>query len=237
MEENAMTDAMPSIFLRHGNVEVYHGMHNGCIAQYWYSVDPTDCDIDDNRGNQFDVRDLPVPDGLAQRDTVDSHAAIICAAIDTGLIVAPSSTRNQSKMRKPTLQELADLCYSVDALYEWLAYKDYAAKFFGPATRVAVHISEDFDSDIGACYSVLTVDVFDCDVLLEPDPDLLNRHTDNPFTELSGKDEIQEFLDEYVADLPIPFQFGNAHDHETIEIDLTQEPVEAQSARKIWLED
>jgi hypothetical protein len=140
-----------------------------------------------------------------------------------------------SSARKPTLQELAVLCYSVDTLFEWLAYKKHAEQFYERATCVVVHINEDFDSDIGASYSVASVDVFDGETLVRPSLDLLNRYADDPFTESSDEDEIAEFLDDFVADLPVPFEFGNIHEQETVEIDLTRQPADAQLATRLCL--
>lgn len=142
----------------------------------------------------------------------------------------------RDNVRRPTLDELAQLCYSVPTLYEWLAYKDYAARFYGPtATRVVVRIGEDFDSDIGASYSVAGVDVYEGETLLQPRLDLLNRYTDDPFTDSSSEDEIAEFLDDFVDYLPVPFQFGNVREQETVEIDLTQEPANAELASRLRL--
>ena len=236
-ETGESADDMPvaSRFLEHAGVSVYHVWHDGCLAAFWYSLDPGDADIDDDKGSQFDVRDLPVPDGLSHWDIPEGHAAIIRAAIDGKLIVATMPARSRPRLRRPTLQELAVLCYSVDALYEFLAYKQYVEKFYGQASRVVVHINEDFDSDIGTSYSVASVDVFEGESLLRPNLALLNRQTDDPFTESSGEDEIDEFLDDFIADLPVPFQFGNLHEQETIEIDLTREPADTQLATRLWL--
>lgn len=238
-ETGESADDIPVVsrFLEHAGVSVYHVWHDGCLAAYWYSLDPDDTDIDDDKGNQFDVRDLPVPADLAalRWDTPDGHAAIIRAAIDGKLIVATMPARSRPGLRRPTLQELAVLCYSVDALYEWRIYKQYVEKFYGQATRVVVHINEDFDSDIGTGYSVAGVDVFEGESPLRPSLALLNRHTDDPFTESSGEDEINEFLNDFVADLPVPFQFGNVHGQETIGIDLTREPADAQLTTRLWM--
>jgi hypothetical protein len=236
-ETGESADDMPvaSRFLEHAGVSVYHVWHDGCLAAYWYSLDPGDADIDDDQGSQFDVRDLPVPDGLSHWDIPEGHAAIIRAAIDGKLIVAKTPARNQPRLRRPTLPELAVLCYSVDALYEFLAYKQYVEKFYGQASRVVVHINEDFDSDIGTSYSVAGVDVVEGEGPLRPSLALLNRHTDDPFTESSGEDKIDEFLDDFIADLPVPFQFGSVHEQETIEIDLIREPADAQLATRLWL--
>jgi len=235
--ESADDIPVASRFLEHAGVSVYHVWHDGCLAAYWYSLDPGDADLDDDQGSQFDVRDLPVPDELAalRWDTPDGHAAIIRAAIDGKLIVATTPARSRPRLRRPTLQELAVLCYSVDALYEWRIYKQYVEKFYGQASRVVVHINEDFDSDIGTSYSIAGVDVFEGESPLRPSLALLNRHTDDPFTESSGEDEIDEFLDDFIADLPVPFQFGNLHEQETIEIDLAREPTDAQLATRLWL--
>jgi len=148
---------------------------------------------------------------------------------------ATSPAGRFSGLHRPTLQELAVLCYSVDTLYEWLAYRKHAEQFYGRATRVVVHINEDFDSDIGVSYSVTSVDVYDGETLLQPRLDLLNRYTDEPFTDSSDEDEIAEFLDDFLADLPVPFQFGNLHKQETVEIDLAQVPTEAQLATHLLL--
>ncbi len=80
-----------SLFLEHAGVRVYHVWHDGCLAQYWYSLDPDDTDIDDDHGHQFDVRDLPAPGGAGQWETREGHAAIIRAAIDAGAIAATTS--------------------------------------------------------------------------------------------------------------------------------------------------
>jgi len=236
-DESANDTPKPSLFLRHAGVEVYHAWHDGCVARYWYSLDPDDADIDEDRGSQFDVRDLPVPADLATLhwDTPAGHAAIIRAAIDAGLIGATPHARPRSGPRRPTMQELAVLCYSVDTLYEWLAYRKHAEQFYGRATRVVVHITEDFDSDIGTSYVVARVDVYDGETLLQPRLDLLKRYTDKPFTDSSDEDEIAEFLDDFVADLPVPFQFGSLHEQETVEIDLTQAPPDAHLATHLLL--
>jgi hypothetical protein len=236
-DESANDTPAPALFLRHAGVEVYHAWHDGCIAQYWYSLNPDDADIDEDRGSQFDVRDLPVPTALAAShwDTPAGHAAVIRAAIDAGLIGATPHTRPRLGARQPTMQELAVLCYSVDTLYEWLAYQKHVEQFYGGATWVVVHVNEDFDSDIGTSYSVASVDVYDGEALLQPRLDLLNRHTDEPFTDSSGEDEITEFLDDFVADLPVPFQFGSLHEQETVEIELTDVPADAQLATHLLL--
>ena len=234
-DESANDAPAPALFLRHAGVEVYHAWHDGCLAQYWYSLDPDDADIDEDRGSQFDVRDLPVPAGLTGWDTPEGHAAIIRAAIDASLIGATQHKRPQPAPRRPTLQELAVLCYSVDTLYEWLAYRKHAERFYGRATRVVVHINEDFDSDIGVSYSVARVDVYEGETQLQPRLDLLNRYSDDPFTTSSDEDTIAEFLDDFVADLPVPFQFGSLREQETVEIDLTQMPADAQLATKLLL--
>ena len=236
-DEGANGTPAPALFLRHAGVEVYHTWHDGCVAQYWYSLDPDDADIDEDRGSQFDVRDLPVPAELAtlRWDTPEGHTAIIRAAIDAGLIGATHHTRPQPETRRPTMQELAVLCYSVDTLYEWLAYRQHVEQFFGRATRVVLHINEDFDSDIGASYSVASVDVYDGETLLQPRLDLLSRYANNPFTASSDEDEIAEFLDDFVADLPVPFQFGSLHEQETVAIDLTCAPADAQLATHLLL--
>ncbi len=236
-DESASDTPLPELFLRHAGVEVYHAWHDGCVAQYWYSLDPDDADIDEDRGSQFDVRDLPVPADPAALDwdTPAGHATIIRAAIDAGLIGATQHKRPQPGPRRPTMQELAVLCYSVDTLYEWLAYQKHVEQFYGRATRVVVHINEDFDSDIGVSYSVGSVDVYDGGTLLQPRLGLLNRHTDEPFTDSSDEDEIAEFLDDFVADLPVPFQFGSLHEQETVEIDLTCAPADAQLATRLLL--
>ncbi len=148
---------------------------------------------------------------------------------------ATSPAGRFSGPHRPTLQELAVLCYSVDTLYEWLAYRKHAERFYGLATRVVVHINEDFDSDIGASYSVGSVDAYDGETLLQPRLDLLNRYTDDPVTASSGEDEIAEFLDDFVADLPVPFQFGSLHEQETVTIDLTCTPADAQLATHLLL--
>ena len=148
---------------------------------------------------------------------------------------ATSPARRFSGPHRPTLQELAVLCYSVDTLYEWLAYRKHAEQFYGRATRVVVHINEDFDSDIGVSYSVASVDIYDGETLLQPRLDLLNRYTDDPFTASSDEDEIAEFLDDFVADLPVPFQFGSHHEQETVAIDLTSAPADAQLATHVLL--
>ncbi len=227
----------PALFLRHSGVEVYHAWHDGCVAQYWYSLDPDDADIDEDRGSQFDVRDLPVPADLAALhwDTPAGHVAVIRAAIDAGLISATPHARRRPEPRQPTMQELAVLCYSVDTLYEWLAYRKHAEQFYGQATRLVVHINEDFDSDIGTSYSVARVDVYDGGTRLQPRLDLLNRYTDEPFADSSDEDGIAEFLDDFVADLPVPFQFGSLHEQETVTIDLTGVPADAQSATHLLL--
>src|SRR5512136_500311 len=167
--ESANDTPAPDLFLRHAGVEVYHVWHDGGIARYWYSLDPDDADIDEDRGSQFDVRDLPVPADLAALhwDTPAGHAAIIRAAIDSGLIGATQYNRRHPEPRRPTMQELAVLCYSVDTLYEWLAYRKHVEQFYGQATRLVVHINEDFDSDIGASYSVASVDVYEGGTLLQ----------------------------------------------------------------------
>jgi hypothetical protein len=236
-DESANVAPAPELFLRHAGVDVYHAWHDGCVAQYWYSLDPDDADIDEDRGSQFDVRDLPVPADLAALhwDTPAGHAAVIRAAIDAGLIGATPHACPRPGPRQPTLQELAVLCYSVDTLYEWLAYRKHAEQFYGRATRLVVHINEDFDSDIGMSYSVASVDVYDGGTLLQPRLDLLNRHTDEPFTDSSDEDEIAEFLYDFVADLPVPFQFGSLHEQETVTIDLTGVPADAQLATRLLL--
>ena len=113
--------------------------------------------------------------------------------------------------------------------------RQYVARLYGQATRVVVHIDEDFDSDIGASYSVAGVDVYDGETLLQPRLDLPNRYADDPFTASSDEDEIAEFLDDFVADLPVPFQFGSLHEQETVEIDLTCAPPDARLAMHLLL--
>jgi len=140
-------------------------------------------------------------------------------------------------MRQPTLDELAQLSYSVPTLYEWLAYKDYAEKFYGPEATRVVRISEDWDSDIGTVYSVSGVQVYAGETLLQPCLDRLTQYTDEPFTDSSGEDEIAGFLDDFVAHLPVPFQFGNVHEQETVEIDLVREPANARLASRLLLAD
>ncbi len=149
--------------------------------------------------------------------------------------IATSSACALTRLHRPTLQELAVLCYSVDTLYEWLAYRQHVEQFYRRATRVVVHINEDFDSDIGASYSVASVDVYDGETLLQPRLDLLNRYTDDPFTDSSDEDEIAKFLDDFVADLPVPFQFSSLHEQETVAIDLTCAPTDAQLATHLLL--
>lgn len=70
----------PEIVLEHAGITVYCCYKDG----WWdrplrYSFTTDMCEREDA---EFDVRDLPVPNGVDHND----HKAIICAAIDEGLI-------------------------------------------------------------------------------------------------------------------------------------------------------
>lgn len=66
----------PQRFVTRKKVHVYHTYKHETITdtqQYWYTTD-----VNEEQEFQFDVRDLPVPEGVSR----DNHKAIIRSAID-----------------------------------------------------------------------------------------------------------------------------------------------------------
>ena len=75
-----MTWIEPEVLTTHRGVTVYHTYKNDCIEDrmtYWYSTDPMD-----SEDFCFDVRELPVPDGVEP----ENHELIIAHALDNDLI-------------------------------------------------------------------------------------------------------------------------------------------------------
>jgi hypothetical protein len=102
--EEAEDEVELLFFVDETGLEVYHVLHAGCLADFRYTVDPENSDIDedDGSGTMFDVRDIPNSEGLPAASTMepvagsggkssmeqtggrDAHAALIRYAIKQG---------------------------------------------------------------------------------------------------------------------------------------------------------
>ncbi len=79
----------PQRFVTRKKVLVYHTYRHETITdtrEYWYTTD-----VNEDQEFQFDVRDLPVPEGMSR----DDHKSIIRAAIDNKLLKLPDEQQYQ----------------------------------------------------------------------------------------------------------------------------------------------
>ncbi len=140
---------------------------------------------------------------------------------------------------RPSTKELGELSHSACLLFEWSAYREYVAKFYSSgATRVVITVNQDLDPEFGNTYGVSTVEVFAGETKLDPDIDKVNLEAGSePFTSSSEPYEIEEFLDDWIADLPVPYLFGNVAEDDEITVNVALIPEGAKMAQRIWLED
>jgi len=99
----------PEVFLRYRGVNIYHVYRNDVFGDrrtYWYG---NSIYCSDGGDDAFDVRHLPVPDGV----NPDDHAAIIRAAIDAG---NPRVIGNQEVL---DFDEPEGTCFAVFGYYDY----------------------------------------------------------------------------------------------------------------------
>lgn len=94
-----MTWIEPEELMTHNGVVIYHTYKNDSAddrQSYWYTTD-----ISDDEDFEFDVRDLPVPEGVG----AENHRFIIAHAIDRDLIVLADI----DEIEVPTVQVSAEI--------------------------------------------------------------------------------------------------------------------------------
>lgn len=141
----------------------------------------------------------------------------------------------------PSLREFQILTWSCLAYQQWCAYTNFAEKFYGPGiTQVEVELSSDFDSDLGEWYFVRDVRAYKGKTLRLPDPDCLEMagfQSGNSPDSMEFAIEMEEFIADFITDLPLPTAFGVPREQETITVRLDKLPAEAQLALRVRLED
>ena len=140
-------------------------------------------------------------------------------------------------MHKPNVKELGELSHSACMLYEWLAYREFVAEFYGRATHVVVIVEEEVSTDSdGPAYKVTGIKVFDGNERVQPSLSLIAVQNESGIPVLNNED-AEEFLEDYVSDLPVPHTTGKVVAEDKMMIDLTRIPKGAEMAQRIWLED
>lgn len=97
----------PEVFLQYRGVKIYHVYRNDNYNDVRSFIYGNSIDCTDDGEDTFDVRDLPVPEGVSKKD----HAAIIKAAIDAGALKVIGEQVVSDK------DEPEKVCYAVFGCY------------------------------------------------------------------------------------------------------------------------
>ena len=113
------------------------------------------------------------------------------------------------------------------------------AKFFpDTATKIVISVQEEMDSEIGMMYAIGAFAVFAGETKLNPNIGKVNLECPDPlFTSFDDPFDVYEFLDAFVADLPIPFTIGDLTKDLEVEVNLIEPPIGIGIAQHVWLED
>ncbi len=175
-------DSEPLLFCEWRTVEVFHVLKtNDVISDYWYTVSA----IGDEE-YEFDVRDLPSPEGV----TDHTHRLVIQSALDAGLIELPEEVSPGDADDTPWA-----MCATADGA-DTICVDARPFLRLAPEAMLFALAGNDWREQGETCQILHWLDAYDYKV-----PGLLSRNPGAEFVCYIGKDDAMNFLAHERSDL------------------------------------